>query len=205
MTKKSEPIAAGSWRDSPEEINQEYDRIIANLVEGTPAEFPEPKLQTNPRLIEDLIYFKEQFGEQSTIAYPCCNIDISVREAFPNSNITFIDKDPLTIETFRKAGLEIVSSNIENYHPMERNDMLLILNPQLKSSKLTHLVRTNGLIVSNNYHGNTNQMLASPSEYQFLGTIYNETGAEREIMNLHATNWILDKYVDFLSVFRKNK
>ncbi len=191
-----------NWKSlAPGEIKFETAAILESKAR---AQSP-LQIETSPTFVKNLRYFAENFGVPRTVVYPCCNVDASPKEAFPTSQITFLDIEPNCAAAFRKNGIEILLMDAVDYRPSPGHDLLLIFNPQMHSSDLTHLAKKGGLILANNYHGNTSQLLERPDQYQFLGMIHyaNASSLERTLVDMDTARGILQKHTDYPVIFRK--
>ena len=191
----------------PEELDEEYKRIVANILPGKPCVKVALKLEQTPRSIENYRFFASQFGTPGSIIYPCCFVDASPSQGFPNSRVLYIDnkldvKDELT-KLYSEKSLEFVCADAKTFQPQNDHDLLLILNPTLHTRSLSHLVKPGKLILANNYHRNANQMFEEPDSFEFLGLIDDRQRGNPVIVGIDEARAIYRKFTDFLSVFKK--
>jgi hypothetical protein len=144
-------------------------------------DFPEfdPKRfyqSAEPSYSEDLIeiyqFFQSEFGLPRRVFYPCCDRDASPTRAFPKSEVIQLDISEDAVDLLKRHGIEALSGDVRKYRPEEKFDLLILLNPCIKTRNATHTIKRGGHIIANDYHGNTTQMLRNPFKYKFHGTIH---------------------------------
>ena len=192
-------IPLGNWRE--ETIEEQAARILREVtVSNEPKIQFEVRLETSDSLRGEYKFFEEHFGTPTSIVYPCCGPDITLREVFPSVPTKYIDKDERVVAKLTETGIDACCVDATTY--AGEFDLLVIQNPQLNANKLVHLVKTNGLILANNYHRTAAQLFAQPNQFAFLGLI-DDINKPTRLVNLDAAKLILAKYCDVQSVFRK--
>lgn len=206
MNKEQKP---GTFRElSVKETEREYEKIVEGLIKrgelaDTPLIIKKIELEVSRSLISAYKFFQRKFGTPKSIIYPCCYVDTSPTIAFPNSRIVYVDNNPKLVEPFKRKCLDFVCADAREYHPRSKHDLLLILNPTLRTEGLTHLVVNNGLIIANNYHHNVTQMFEQSEKYTFEGLIDDRDKRHIKLVGKKEADAIYAKYCDYLSVFRK--
>ncbi len=202
--KKSLVIKPGEFW-SEQEIENEYNEILRNVKKSKKPK-KEKKIVLKPETSDSLVlqyqFFQKIFGAPNRVFYPCCRLDISAKKGFLDSKVTFLDKDQKIVKILRKNGIDAICMDVKVYEPIHPFDLLIILNPQVSTKYLVRTLRNNGLIIANNYHHNTREMLKSPKRYTFLGLIDNQSNP-LTLVNRKGAEKILSEYCDYFSIFKR--
>ena len=180
---------------------REAERILKNVPRlRLPISGPtslEPVFKEN--VIAQYASFARTFGHPKSVLYPSCEVDASPAKAFPNAEVTLLDKEEKYAEALRRHGLRAVTADIRNYPPESKHDLIILLNPEIPSELVTKHVKRGGYILANNYHLNAEQLLAHP-DFKIMGKI-----SERDA---HLTTELSDpkaemRRVDDFFIFKK--
>ncbi len=115
--------------------------------------------------------FKEAVGFDTGVVYhPCGYADVSPSEAFPGSRIIYADREDGAMEVMRKKGFEAHTVDVLSFDPGPV-DVLILLNPQIRSEVPASHVKPGGYALSNNYHGNASQLKES-ADFEFVALIH---------------------------------
>jgi len=128
-----------------------------------------------PRYSEDLIkqykFFRKNIYNPQRVFHPCCDTDISPIKGFPNSEVILMDKDKDVARIMEKNNISnFIHGNVLKHNPKNPYDLVIILNPQLKSSDLTKHLVSGGYVLANNWHDNATELLEDEN-FQNIGTI----------------------------------
>lgn len=199
-------VRPGEWLSDEQLTNRNYNRILKELKKKNKTSRRKRRTELKPYVVDSLVqqyqFFQEIFGIPERVFYPCCDLEISATKGFPDSKVIYLDKKQETVEILKKHGLESICMDIKYYRPTQPYDLLIVLNPQLSTNNLVHTLKRGGMIIANNYHHNTKEMLNAPKRYTFLGLIDHQT-RPLTLVNRNGTEKILAEYSDFLSIFRK--
>lgn len=161
--------------------------------------------------IQKLKFFREAIYRPVSVFYPCCGRDVSPLKAFPDANLTFLDKLRPVVESLRPLAkhysIKTICENIKKYTPEQTYDLLLLLNPQIPSKWATKYVENGKYIIANNWDGNADQLLTM-SDYRSLGMIITDERAEIKLIRDKAMRtyvYLTHAFMDFWEIFRKEK
>ncbi|GEM_PF-6706980 len=123
-------------------------------------------------------FFRKTIYEPRRVFYPCSGTDASPIRGFPNSEVVLMDKDEQSAYVMRSNGIEqFVQGDVLKYKPREPHDLVIVLNPQLPTKKLTKYLPRGGFILANNWHNNASELLEQRRKFEGIGTIWkNEKG-----------------------------
>ena len=195
-------IQPGTW----EEINpQEIVNLPLAEFEwpDTKKAYERAKPTVSDSLVNQYLFFQEHFGVPNKVLYPSCDLDISPIRGFPNSKVTLLDINPDAVNALKRHGVFAIQSDISEYKPEELFDLLILLNPGYETSRAIHTLRQGGIIMANNYHGNTRQMLDSPDIYEFVSGIENVGKESFHLADRKGSLELLARSPDYAWIFRK--
>ena len=122
-------------------------------------------------LTEQYEFFRKNIFEPKRVFYPCCNTDATPVKAFPDSEVVLMDKNEEASYVMKKHKVPgFIQGDVLKYTPRELFDLVIILNPDLKSSDLTRHLSNDGYAIVNNWHNNASQLLEN-KEFEGIGTI----------------------------------
>ncbi len=139
--------------------------------------------QPRQDLVEQYRAFSAFLGYQSRrIYHPCSADDISPTTAFPDSHVTYADKDEKSIAAIQKLGLDATVADATEFDPGEV-DLVILLNPGISPDvPVSHLVE-GGYVLCNDWH-QTATDLHNNHGYEFVGGITrNESGYVVDTLN----------------------
>ncbi len=129
----------------------------------------------HPELVSLYKAFYENVQKSTSVLYPCCALDASPSQVF--SNVTYVDiEDGISgaMEEFRKHGFKAICKDIREYEPIEKHDLLILLNATIPAEFATRHIESGAFIITNNYPGNlgnATEMYGAPERYTLFGTI----------------------------------
>jgi len=131
-----------------------------------------PGLEYSPHWISACLAFRDQLYNPRSVLYPSCGLDASPSKAF--KNITFVDAETGNegcVDTLRKAGLKAFKQDIREYIPREEHDLLILMNPAIKTEWATRCLMQGSYILSNDYHSNASWMAKKPQDFTLIGSM----------------------------------
>ncbi|MBI2629874.1 hypothetical protein HYW76_02120 [Candidatus Pacearchaeota archaeon] len=164
-------ISPGSWTD--EEFNREAEKILreANFVETSVEQKCRSVPYSSAGLVEQYEFFRNKIYEPKRVFYPCSNLDISPIAGFPNSEVVLMDRNNEVGEAMRREGVrQFIQADVLTYTPETPFDLVIILDPELRSKDLVKHLVTGGYAIANNWHNNASQLLKD-SRFKGIGTI----------------------------------
>jgi len=191
------PIVSKEWDDDFEWEDPGED-FKKRLEKG------EIHVSYSDNLISQYEFFRKNIYEPKRVFYPSCELDCSPIKGFPNSEVTLIDIDDRDYvdKVMKQDGIiQFVKGDALKHKPKNPYDLVVILNPCLKSKGLTkHLVK-GGYALANNWHDNASQLLENKS-FEDIGTIdINKEGfylAEKDFSKLEP-----NQFATYFYVFKK--
>lgn len=155
---KEVDVGPGEWREVSGKQEEKQEKR-------------ELSLEISGELVQQLNVFKESLHPKADlIYYPCCGTDASLTKVFPGSRIVFVDMDHDTVETLKKAGLEVYEESAAEFKLDMASDIVCIQNPQIPADQLVKNLKQKGYVVCNNYHGTATE-LRQQSSYKLLGVV----------------------------------
>jgi len=169
MNSKSQP--SGTFREVTEEESKEFERILAE-ARGGGGNFEEREIEywknAKPTFSDDLIesynLFINTIYDPKNVLYTSCELDGSPLRAFPNAKVTFIDKNKKAIdamkgnEEFQDPRVTLIEGDVKQYQGKRLHDLVILLNPQIKSKVILPYLSDGGYILANDYHYNARQL-----------------------------------------------
>jgi len=126
--------------------------------------------ETYPDLVASYETFKSHLQPKADVIYhPCCAVDVSPSEVFPNSHIIYADLDENAMNALTKAGYDAHTADVLTFNPGDV-DILFLLNPAISPVIPSSFVVGDGYIVTNDYHRTADQLHAS-DEYEVKAII----------------------------------
>jgi hypothetical protein len=170
--------APGASKDFPQEVLESRIRRRREQMRKKNIRRGEVKPDYSEWDISQYTFFRENIYSPKNVFYPCCNSDASPLRGFPGSNIVLLDKDTDSKTIMKKAGIsQFVYGDVLEYKPANPFDLVIILNPGLRSRDLTRHLEHGGYVMSNNWHDNASQLL-DDRDFEGIGTIReNKQGA----------------------------
>lgn len=124
-------------------------------------------------IIERYSYFEKHFNpSKDRIYYPYCAGDISPSEAFPKSEIIYVEKEEKYVKLLKEKKLNAYQANAETFNPQEV-DILIMLSPEINPKKPSSSVINNGFILCNNHTLTANSLHKEP-HLKFHGVLKKE-------------------------------
>lgn len=160
---------------------------------------PQTEVEYHDSLITVYQAFKEQVYDAQHVLHPSCAFDASPAKVF--EDVTFVDLEKVkpcegAMALFRKHGLKAFKMDIQDYHPKELHDLLILLNPAISTSRAIHAVKQGGFIITNDYHGNASEMHENPEMYELIETIkYTQTNRMKRDNKVAFSRDITDLFV----------
>lgn len=121
--------------------------------------------------------FQRKYGIPKSVFYPCCGMDTTPVKAFPNSEVILLERDRDVTEALKRNGIEAICSDIRDYTPREKHDLLIMLNPQISAELATPYLINEGHIICNNYHSTAKELFENPQRYSLNGHFNYDSGA----------------------------
>ncbi len=183
-----------------EPLNSEELEKLRRSITG------EHYLTANPTYAPDLIelcaFFTREFGVPASVYYPSCDMDATPVRAFPNSKVTLLDINGKAVSALKRNGIEAIEGDARTYRPTELYDLLILLNPGIKSTDATPALKVGGYVISNDWHGNTTQLLALPKDFDFKGIAqrHKETGLT-SLMAIEESKALMAKTDPFFNLY----
>jgi hypothetical protein len=150
----------------------ELMRKLTGKVTDSPDSEEELQIYYAPDLLSIYSTFQAQVHKPRHVLYPSCGYDGSPAKVF--ERVTFVDSEGGNagcIQALKAAGYDALQSDIRDYSPTEKHDLLILLNPCIPSEWGARHLERGGWIIANNYHGNASQMFREPESYEFWGAI----------------------------------
>lgn len=161
------------------------------------------KPSTCKTLSEVYEFFNRTFGVPGSVYYPGCDMDITPIASFPSSKVILLDINRKAVEALKRNGIEAIEKDARTYRPKDLHDLLILLNPGIKSKDATPALKIGGYVISNDWHGNTTQLLECPEEFDFKGILGKKDGLlnlmsdQRSRQVLAETNPFINLYAFF--------
>jgi len=113
-------------------------------------------------------FFKNIFGVPKRIIYPCCHLDKTPVKSFPNSEVILLDNNEFAVNSLIRSGVKAIHGDVRDFRG--KFDLVILLNPDIKSNEAIHLLERGGFVLTDNSEGNASRLLGN-FRYRFLGTI----------------------------------
>jgi len=113
-------------------------------------------------------FFKNHFGNPRRVIYPCCYIDKTPFISFSDSAVVLLDKNEAVVNSLRSSGVNAIHGDVRDFRG--KFDLVILLNPGIKSRDAMHLLKRGGFVLTDNDNGNASELLRN-FRYGFLGTV----------------------------------
>lgn len=131
-----------------------------------------PDVNFSDSLIAIYTAFRDQIYSPKSVLYPSSGFDGSPAKVF--DNVTFVDIEDGNegcVKKLQEAGLHAIKQDIKTYTPKELHDLLILLNPSIRTEWATKHLKSGGYVLANNYHGNASWLNNNPKKFSLLGVI----------------------------------
>ena len=152
-------------------------------VHFSPLATPEVVVQPRPDLVAKYRAFEDTLHPAvDTVYHPCGANDTSPSEAFPNSRVIYVEWDQSqgedsvsakTVEKLKADGQEAYFADANEFDPGPV-DVVILLNPAIKSEGPVSHVKEGGYALVNDYHGNASQ-LHEMEDFDLVGILHTRT------------------------------
>jgi len=170
------------------DLNVDYSGIRFDVRELKAEQNDEPEFETP--LVESLSLFKNVFHPKAdVIYYPCSNLDLSVKEVFPDSKVIYVDIDYEVFESLKDKGLEAYHASALEFNPGDV-DILLLSNPQIDPYIPASHVVEGGYVVCGNYQGTLSLKLGRDEHFKLVGVIEEDEDGKCNIATENLQDYI---------------
>ena len=122
-------------------------------------------------LINQYEFFRKNIFNPKRVFYPSSSVDASPVKGFPDSEVVLMDRDEQVSYVMKKYNIkEFIQGDVLAYTPEKPFDLVIMLNPCLKSSDLTRHLVLGGYAMANNWNNNASQLLKN-KDFEGVGTI----------------------------------
>ncbi|HII15337.1 MAG TPA: hypothetical protein HA362_03405 [Nanoarchaeota archaeon] len=153
------------------------------LLRGTARK--EPELCFADESIAAYAAFRGHVYNPQSVLYPSCGFDASPARVFPN--VTFVDIDiggnEGCVRKLQEAGLHAFRQDIRDYTPQELHDLLILLNPCIRTEWASRHLKPGGYVLANDYHGNASEMHRQPEQFTLWGVIDSGRDGNRAVVS----------------------
>lgn len=129
-------------------------------------EFPQSSIQA-------YTLFRDRIYNPRSVFYPCCSADASPSRVF--GNITFLDRDKAAIDALKRIGLGALAMDIEEYNPVAKHDLLLLMNPAISPELATPHLVSGGYVIANDYHSTATDLNGQRKFFELIAAMKLET------------------------------
>lgn len=165
--------------------------------------------EIEPRPSDDLVESYKVIARSlglrpKNIYYPCCGGDTSPSMAFPDSRVIYVDLDEKVVVAMQKGGYEIYQASAVDYVPEVAPDLLVLMNPEIKTESMRRTLRSGGYLFCSDYHGVATDT-RSDERFELIGIVKRDEGDIFSLNREHPERYWdrEDRNVDAVVVFRK--
>ncbi len=152
------------WTRTWEETSQEISKTIGHKKQNLEIQYSETLIDTYKKFIHE-------FGYPEKVFYPCAWQDGSASKVF--KEVIYLDNYKDSVLALEKEWYIVYEWNAETFQLEPKADLMIIMNPQVKSEVLTKNIKSKGYIMCNNYHLTADELWLNP-EFTFIKNL--ETG-----------------------------
>lgn len=189
---ESEDIKPGSFRPLEEGLDS-MELELLRTRKTTEEFYADSEPSFSDTLTKVYEFYQKEFGTPGRVYYPGCDMDSTPIRAFPNSDVTLLDINEHAIKALQRNGIEAIHGDAKLYRPDNLHDLLILLNPGIKSRDATPTLKVGGYVIANDWHGNTTELLTIPEEFNFIGILNENEDKQLRLLSDEVSREILEK------------